>query len=61
MAENLRTRQVTYIATILNFTFAYDHITEKVPVLVRSPQSNPVERGYYLDGRPPGNTPCCRL
>ena len=35
------------------------HITLKIPVLVRSLQSNSAELGQYLDGRPPGNTKCC--
>ena len=29
--------------------------------LVRSPKLNPVGRGEYLNGRPPGNSSYCRL
>ena len=54
MAENLRTRQVTYIArfwiSLHRKSTAYDHITEKVPVLVRSPQSNPEPRARLVPG-----------
>jgi hypothetical protein len=39
---------------------AYGHITLNAPVLVRSPKLSTVERRQYLDGWPPGNTPCCR-
>ena len=38
----------------------YGHITLKPPVLVRSLKLSNVERRQYLDGWPPGNTPCCR-
>ena len=30
-------------------------------VLVRSPKLSNIGPGKYLDGRPPGNTRCCRL
>jgi hypothetical protein len=42
-------------------SFAYDHTTMSIPVLVRSPKSSMVGPGQYLDGWPPGNTWCCRL
>ena len=32
-----------------------------IPVLVRTPQSSSIGPGQYLDGRPLGNTGCCRL
>ena len=39
----------------------YGHTTLNTPVLVRSPKLSNVGPGQYLDGRPPGNTGCCRL
>src|SRR4029434_2796420 len=40
---------------------AYGHTTLSTPDLVRSRKLSSVGHGYYLDGRPPGNTRCCKL
>ena len=41
--------------------FAYGHTTLITPDLVRSRKLSRVGPGQYLDGRPPGNTRCCKL
>ena len=41
--------------------FAYGHTTLSTPDLVRSRKLSRVGPGQYLDGRPPGNTRCCKL
>ena len=41
--------------------FVYGHTTLNTPVLVRSPKLRNVGLGQYLNGRPSGNTGCCRL
>src|SRR4029434_8941823 len=40
---------------------AYGHTTLSTPDLVRSRKLSSVGPGSYLDGRPPGNTRCCKL
>src|SRR4029434_4328569 len=40
---------------------AYGHTTLSTPDLVRSRKLSSVGHGKYLDGRPPGNTRCCKL
>src|SRR4029434_1715022 len=40
---------------------AYGHTTLSTPDLVRSRKLSSVGAGSYLDGRPPGNTRCCKL
>src|SRR4029434_4690027 len=40
---------------------AYGHTTLSTPDLVRSRQLSSVGARWYLDGRPPGNTRCCKL
>ena len=39
-----------YIGCCNFVSVAYDHITLKTPVLVRSPKLSNVEPGQYLDG-----------
>src|SRR4029434_3682131 len=40
---------------------AYGHTTLSTPDLVRSRKLSSVGPVWYLDGRPPGNTRCCKL
>ena len=45
----------------VSLSFAYGHTTLNTPDLVWSRKLSRVGPGQYLDGRPPGNTRCCKL